>query len=151
MIVKLAYSSQKWRWITVNICWAWKKRVRYPPLFTDTEVNNCLIYSKTVNSQWPKKMIFFWSKLGWKGDYSHVPPLCFANQWIYKQVSIHQTSGYNRLVYTKPVNSVFPALWLATQARDTLHYPRHKKFKMFNSTSIKGNMTGKVKIARESK
>ena len=48
----------------------------------------------------------------WQGDYSRPRPLCFANQ-----------SGYHMLVYTKPVNIHFRTLWLATQARDILHYP----------------------------
>ena len=35
----------------------------------------------------------------------------------------YSSLGYPVLVYTKPSNSVFHMLWLATQARDILHYP----------------------------
>ena len=31
-------------------------------------------------------MNFIWSKLGWKGDYSHARLLCFANQWIVQDI-----------------------------------------------------------------
>ena len=33
--------SPKWRWLVVNIYRAAKLRGKYPPLATDTEVNNC--------------------------------------------------------------------------------------------------------------
>ena len=40
--------SPKWRWL-VDICQAAKRRGKYPPLTTDTEVNGCFsIYTKTV-------------------------------------------------------------------------------------------------------
>ena len=33
--------SPKWRWLAVDIYWAAKRRGKYPPLATDTEVNSC--------------------------------------------------------------------------------------------------------------
>ena len=46
---KIIYNnySPKWRWL-VGICRALKRRGKYPPLATDTKVNNC--FSKYSNS-----------------------------------------------------------------------------------------------------
>ena len=37
--------SLRWRWRVVDICWAAKRRDKYPPLLTDTEVNNNYCFS----------------------------------------------------------------------------------------------------------
>ena len=44
--------SPKWRWIVVDIYRAAKRRGKYPPLFTDTEVNNCfsIYHTSWINS-----------------------------------------------------------------------------------------------------
>ena len=35
----------------LDVCWAAKRRGKYLPLFTDTEMNNCFVYTKPVDSQ----------------------------------------------------------------------------------------------------
>ena len=44
--------SPKWRWIVVDIYQATKRRGKYSPLFTDTEVNNCfsIYHTSWINS-----------------------------------------------------------------------------------------------------
>ena len=45
--------SPKWRWIVVDIYRAAKRRGKNPPLFTDTEVNNCfsIYHTSWINSR----------------------------------------------------------------------------------------------------
>ena len=40
--------SPKWRWLVVDIYRATKRRGKYPPLATDTEVNNCFSIYLTI-------------------------------------------------------------------------------------------------------
>ena len=54
--------SPKWRWIVVDIYRAAKRRGKYPPLFIDTEVNNCfsIYHTSWINSR--PKSNFIWKK-----------------------------------------------------------------------------------------
>ena len=48
-----------------------------------------LDWALATRPSWVHIACIRWSKLGWKGDYSRAPPLCFANQWHYSLVWIY--------------------------------------------------------------
>ena len=54
--------SPKWRWIAVVIYRAAKRRGKYPPLFTDTEVNNCFSIYQTSWIAGLKLKVLPWKK-----------------------------------------------------------------------------------------
>ena len=52
--------SPKWSWTVVDIYRAAKRQGKYPPLFTDTEVNNCFsIYHTSWINSGPKSNFIF--------------------------------------------------------------------------------------------
>ena len=64
-------------------------------------------------------MNFIWSKLGWKGDYSHARPLCFANQWIVQDIPslIREREKHYSLVWYLPkwfISQIYDSSFLNT-------------------------------------
>ena len=53
--------SPKWRWIAVDI-YELLRRGKYPPLFTNTEANNCFRIYKTSLIAIPKWLLYFLMK-----------------------------------------------------------------------------------------
>ena len=123
-----------WKWIALDIYQASKRRGKYLPLFTDTEVNNCF---SIIPNQWiaSNKNKFYQSKLNWKGDYSHthhfdllpksryhgISRAWVANQsawkWIFTGLLVSTNNGYPLIcfVISDLVKQQMPA-WMYLQS-----------------------------------